>query len=59
MGSQWLLRTLMLTLVVLSTVTLAACELAGNIFEAGAWVGALMVVFVIAIVVFIAAKIRG
>jgi uncharacterized membrane protein YkvI len=59
MGSQWLIRTLMLTLVVLSTITLAACELAGDIFEAGAWAGALAVVFVVAIVIFIAAKIRG
>jgi hypothetical protein len=59
MGSQWLIRTLMLTVVVLSTITLAACELAGDIFEAGAWAGALAVVFVVAIVIFIAAKIRG
>jgi hypothetical protein len=48
-----------LLLLVASTTTLAGCELIGGIFKAGAWVGALGVVFVIGIVAFIAMKIRG
>ena len=45
-------------LVVLATLPLAACELAGDIFQAGMWVGVIMLTLVIAIVAFIAAKIR-
>jgi hypothetical protein len=50
---------LQLVLLVLVSMTCAACELAGDIFEAGAWVGAIAVILVIAIVGFIAARIRG
>jgi hypothetical protein len=46
-------------LVVLLSMTFAACELAGDIFEAGAWVGAIAVVLIIAIVGFLIAKVRG
>ena len=48
-----------LVLLVLVTMTFAGCELVGDIFQAGAWVGAIAVILVIAIVGFIAAKIRG
>ena len=48
-----------LILLVLVAITFAGCELAGDIFEAGAWVGAIMVVLIIAVIGFIAAKIRG
>jgi hypothetical protein len=47
-----------LLLVLLST-TFAACELAGDIFEAGAWVGAIVVVLILAILGIVVAKIRG
>lgn len=48
-----------LLLLVLVAMTAAGCELAGGIFKAGAWVGALAVVFIIAIVGYLAMKIRG
>jgi hypothetical protein len=48
-----------LLLLVLVSLTSAGCEVIGDIFEAGAWVGAIAVILVIAIVGFIAAKIRG
>jgi hypothetical protein len=48
----------LLLLAVLST-TLAGCELAGDIFQAGAWVGAIVVVLIIAILGVVVAKIRG
>ena len=48
-----------LLLLVLVAVALPGCEVVGGIFKAGAWVGALAVVVVIAIVGIVAAKIRG
>jgi hypothetical protein len=59
MTSQWLSRYLMLTLLVLASMTFAGCELIGDIFKAGVWVGVLMVVMVLALIGFIAAKVRG
>jgi hypothetical protein len=44
---------------VLTTIPLAGCELAGDIFKAGMWVGVLAVVLVIALVGAISTKIRG
>jgi hypothetical protein len=37
----------------------SGCEVIGDIFKAGVWVGALFIVVIIAIVGFVAAKIRG
>jgi len=59
MVSQGLVRVLMLVLLVMASMTLAGCEAIGDIFKAGVWVGALFIVIIIAIVGFIAAKIRG
>jgi hypothetical protein len=50
---------LQLVLLVLATMTVSGCELAGGIFKAGAWVGALTVILVIAMVAVVAAKMRG
>jgi uncharacterized membrane protein YkvI len=59
MVPQWLIRALMVVLLVAASTSLAGCEAIGDIFKAGVWVGALFIVFIIAIVGFIAAKIRG
>ena len=53
------MRFLWLTLLVLAAIPLAGCEIVGNIFQAGMWVGALFIVLIIAAVAFIAVKIRG
>ena len=53
------MRFLWLILLALVTIPLAGCELAGDIFPAGMWVGAIVIVLIIALVGFIAAKIRG
>lgn len=50
---------LQLLLLVFVSFAFAACELAGDIFEAGAWVGAIVVVLIIAILGVVVAKIRG
>jgi uncharacterized membrane protein YkvI len=53
------MRSLWLVLLVLATMSVAGCELVGDIFEVGVWAGAIIVVLVIAIVGFLAAKLRG
>lgn len=50
---------LQLMLLVLVTMTVSGCELAGGIFKAGALMGVLAVFAIIAMVVVVAAKIRG
>jgi hypothetical protein len=50
---------LQLLVLVLVSMTVAGCELVGDIFQAGMWVGAIIIVGIVAIVAFIAAKIRG
>jgi len=59
MTEQWLSRYGLIVLLVLVSLTSAGCEVIGDIFKAGIWVGVLMVVVVIALVGFVAAKIRG
>lgn len=59
MVPQWLVRVLMVVLVVVASISVSGCEAIGDIFKAGVWVGALFIVVIIAIVGFIAAKIRG
>ena len=49
---------LRLIVFVALALSVSACEAIGSIFEAGIWVGVIMVVVVLAIVGFIAAKLR-
>lgn len=59
MNRQLLSRALPVTLVVLSSVASAGCEAIAGIFKAGVWTGVVMIVILIAIVGFVATKIRG
>jgi len=59
MTGQRLSRHMWIVLLLLSSVTLAGCELAGDIFKAGIWVGMLAVLIVVALIGFIAAKVRS
>ena len=59
MAAQWLSRYTLIVLLVLVSLTSAGCEVIGDIFKAGVWVGVIMVVLLIALVGFVAAKIRG
>ena len=59
MSVQWQSRYLLIALLVLASVALPGCEVIGGIFKAGVWVGVLGVVFVLAVVGFIAMKVRG
>lgn len=38
---------------------LSGCQLIGDIFKAGVWAGVLMVVVVVALVIFVVAKLFG
>jgi hypothetical protein len=49
----------LLALLVVSAMTLTGCEVIGGIFKAGMWTGVIAIVFVLVVVGFIAAKIRG
>jgi hypothetical protein len=44
---------------VLAAIPLAGCELVGDIFKAGMWVGVIAVVLVIAIVGAVATRLRS
>lgn len=48
-----------IALLVFVGVSLAGCEVVGGIFEAGVWVGALAVVTVVVLLVFIVGKMKG
>ena len=54
-NSGTLLRAIMVALLALSV---SGCEAIGAIFEAGVWVGVILVVIVVAVVGFIASKMR-
>jgi hypothetical protein len=43
-------HALSFALLLLSTITLAGCEIIGNIFQAGVWVGVILVVLVLGLV---------
>ena len=53
------MRVLRFAVPVLATIPLAGCELVGDIFKAGIWVGVIFVVLIIAMVGVIATKIRS
>ena len=42
--------------LVTSIVSLAGCEIAGNIFKAGVWVGAILVIGIIGLVIWMLTK---
>ena len=41
------------------TISLSSCELVGDIFKAGVWVGVLIVVAIIALIIFLISKVTG
>ena len=54
-----LMRVLLLMLMLLSTVTLAGCELVGDIFQAGMAVGVIGVLIVVALVIWLGSKLMS
>ena len=45
-------------LLILSTMILAGCEIIGDIFQAGVWVGVILVVLVIGLIVWLFSRAR-
>jgi hypothetical protein len=52
------MRAFWVILLLLSTLMMSGCELIGNIFQAGMWVGVILVLLVIGGMTFLAAKLR-
>lgn len=50
------MKTYFLFLLAALTLTLSGCELAGDIFEAGAWTGIIAVVLVVGLVLWLVSK---
>ena len=46
-------------LFLMLSVSLTSCELVGDIFKAGVWVGVLVVVGIIALAIFLISKVSG
>jgi hypothetical protein len=53
------MRAFWVILLLLSTLMMGGCELIGDIFQAGIWVGAILVLLVLGGITFLAAKLRG
>ena len=53
------MRGLRIAVPVLAAIPLAGCELVGDIFQAGMWVGVIAVLLVVAIVGAIAMRVRS
>jgi uncharacterized membrane protein YkvI len=49
----------LLALLLLSALSVAGCEVIGDIFQAGVWAGAILVVLVLAVVGFLVTRLRG
>ena len=52
-------RWFAMVLIAVVSLALAGCEAIGAVFKTGVWAGAIMIVLILAVVGFIAAKIRG
>lgn len=52
-------RYMPLALVALLATTLSSCELVEGIFKAGIWTGVILVIVVIALIIWLAAKLFG
>ncbi|MFD1771848.1 hypothetical protein [Sphingobacterium suaedae] len=48
-----------IALIVFATMTLTSCEVIEGIFKAGVWSGVILVVLVIALIIWIIAKVAG
>jgi hypothetical protein len=53
------MRNFLYPVLAFLTVSLSSCELVGDIFKAGVWVGVLVVVGIIALIIFVISKVSG
>jgi hypothetical protein len=59
MAAQLMSRYVLIALIVVAALASAGCEAIVGIFKAGVWTGVVMVVLLIAVIGFVAAKVRG
>jgi hypothetical protein len=52
-------NSLYVLLFVMTSISLSGCELVGDIFKAGVWVGILAVAAVIGLIIFLISKLSG
>ena len=55
-GAEMIGRLIQILAVLTASATLAGCELIGNVFQAGVWVGVIVVVGIIGLVIFIISR---
>ena len=53
-----MIRLMQLLFATLASFALTGCELIGNIFEAGVWVGVILVILIVVVVGWLLAKFR-
>jgi hypothetical protein len=56
---MWMSRYLLVALLVLVAVAAPGCEAIVGIFKAGVWTGIVMVVLIVAVIGFVAAKVSS
>jgi len=54
-----LMRSLLYSILAFITVSLSSCELVGDIFKAGVWVGVLIVVAIIGLIIYLISRASG
>ena len=53
------MRNFLYPLLLFVTVSLSSCELVGDIFKAGVWVGVLVVVAIIGLIIYLISRVSG
>ena len=53
------MRKLYSLTAILAISLLSSCELVGDIFEAGAWTGIIIVIIIVAVIIWLFSKFRG
>lgn len=53
------MRSILYSVLAFITISLSGCELAGDIFKAGVWVGVLVVVAIVGLVIYLISKASG
>jgi len=52
------MRSLLYLILAFITISLSSCELVGDIFKAGVWVGVLIVVAIIGLIIYLISRAR-
>jgi len=53
------MRNILYVFLAFITFSLSSCELVGDIFKAGVWVGVLIVVAIVGLIIYLISKVSG